>query len=226
MKAFLRNSALFLCFMAWAIYGAHAEDVKGHWKIGTHIGPSLPGGRVNDLQEPGLIVQSSLEYFFHPRLSIGLEGGFGSHHLVGDLEQDVDGDGFKEFVEVESGQSFKFVQITPYIKWGKSDDFGIDSVRWYRSYMILGVGLYHVYNRSGTYLVKQGMSGSGIDLADTRIPFKSQIHNYVGANIGYGFGVQVWTHYRLGFDLRYHRIFRNPNDADYWVPSFRLSRAF
>lgn len=227
MIKIIRTMGFWLVLLFCGFSLSRAEELTDHWEVGWHAGLSLPGGQANDLQTESFFVQATGEYYRSPTLSLGFEAGHAlSHSIEGELKYDIDQDHIKDFLNVTSREDIQIYQITPFLKIGKSHDFGVEGVRWSRSYLILGAGVYHVFRPAGYYTVTKGLASSGVSVEGTQIPFRSQHLNEFGINFGYGFGVRVWTHYRLGVDLRYHRIFQNPNDFDYWVPTLRFHRFF
>jgi|GEM_PF-3775372 len=224
LTSFFVSYSLFNLFsvpLSWAEYSQTSR-----WGFGIHPGLSLPGGNTNDLQKESFYMQATGEYFLKKPYSIGFEFGQAlGHKSEGILVADVDGDGGSESVKVRSDSYVDVYQSTLFIKAGGIDDWGTWSPRAVRRYFILGAGLYRTVGEGGSFFLS-GKGSSGLNLVGRTYPIQSSRDNDFGINFGLGLEVQVWTHYRAGFDMRYHWIFRKPKRFDYYLPSLRFGRLF
>lgn len=220
-----KSILIFLLLWGSGIF-LHAEDTPRRWTIGFHPGLSFPMGTTNDSQLESPFYQTSVEYHVAPKYSVGLDVGVApGHSLEGFISADSDLDGTPEILEGTSGADVRVYQLTPFIKRGKIGDWGTWDARWVRSYILLGAGLYHTQIERGNYSVS-GVGSSGSKISGAPVPIKPEPDTHFGFNIGMGIGSRVWRRYQIGFDLRYHRLFKNTTDWEYFVPSLRLSRLF
>lgn len=227
-KGFLLT--LFAVFSIAVAFTGHvrAEYKPDHWEVGVRSGISLPGGNNNDMEEPSASLEAFIERELGKLYSLGIAMGhsFG-HRLKGDWFVDIDNDGILEVLKAETDQEINIYHIGLYIKRGRVDDFGTWGTRYVRRYFSLGVGLYHEYLRPGHFYVT-GKSSVGTDWGEGGhwSPFNGYVDNHMGINAGAGLACQIWTNYRLGMELRYHRFFREPRHAEYYIPSITFSRLF
>ena len=105
----------------------------------------MPWGKSNNLLRESAYFQLSTEKSITQITSLGLEFGHSLKHSIdGELDADIDRDGAREILKVTTDESVQVFQVTPFIKFGKSSDYGIRGERWARKYFLIGAGYYRV----------------------------------------------------------------------------------
>jgi opacity protein-like surface antigen len=209
-----------------AVQVGHAYT--GAWELSLAPGYAIPVGPASDYLKGSASIDGSALYNFNDWLSSGLELGyiFGSKFegvAPGRDVGDIDGDGVNDPISFTSDMHASVLHVTPEIKIGPTLKRGDMTIK---PYGIVGGGFYWSHLSAGT-LTLTGRTSGGIDLNGLNAAEDSIDDKNGGFNVGGGLDIGVTPNFRLGADVRYHRIFYSEgDDTEYVIPALRLTLLF
>jgi opacity protein-like surface antigen len=202
----------------------------GKWRLALAPGYAVPVGPTGDYLKGSASVDASAMYDLRDWVSVGLELGYiFSSKLEGTVPGrvvgDVDGDGVEDPISFTSDIHSSVLHVTPQIEIGPTFKREGSNMT-VHPYGVIGGGYYRTHVEDGT-LTLTGTTSGGLSLTDTAGTSDSITDTNGGLNLGGGIDFGLTETFRMGVDVRYHRIFYSEgDDTEFVIPALRLSFLF